>query len=144
MKRNFPKQSDPDHDRYRFRGNVRQPRGGVQTRSQRHEDVEARINRAAFRRTMSKGLKLFPIVAFFVCCRSNGRLLQHRRPRQPRRGILGCCVDESRVDIAERVRHWVCVVSVVFAPRWSQCVKTMDDDLAILIPVARTGWKSSR
>ena len=64
MKRNFPKQSDPDHDRYRFRGNVRQPRGGVQTRSQRHEDVEARINRAAFRRTMSKGLKLFPIVSF--------------------------------------------------------------------------------
>lgn len=55
-----------DSDRYRYEKGARRVQSGIQPKSQRPEDVESRINRAAFQRTVRKGLMLFPL-ATMIC-----------------------------------------------------------------------------
>ena len=55
-----------DSDRYRYDQGDRRVQSGARSQSQRPEDVEARINRAAFQRTVRKGLMLFPL-ATIIC-----------------------------------------------------------------------------
>ncbi len=60
------KRSDDDHcsERYKFRSRVRRVQSGQRVASQRHEDVEARINRTASKRG-TKNLALNFVI--FTC-----------------------------------------------------------------------------
>ena len=110
MKRSFRKPLDTDRNRYRFRGDVKQPRRGVQSRSQNHEDVEDRINRAAFRKNIRRGLKLFPIVSVLCVAVAMGAFYSIAVLDNP---------DEVFWDVVWRNLRWILLIGVGMGFVWA-------------------------